>query len=83
MSRKNSETRRPLVRISLLDTAQFRARRSGPCSPFEQLESLSAIGLWERRVCDRLVLLLSERRQRLDARGAARGQVGRERGDGA
>jgi AraC family transcriptional regulator len=28
-------------------------------------------------------LLLSERGQRLDARGAARGQVGRERGDGA
>ena len=26
---------------------------------------------------------MSERRQRLDARGAARGQVGRERGDGA
>src|SRR4051794_21265106 len=38
--------------------------------------------LWERRACDRLVLLLSERRQRLDARGAARGQVGRERSDG-
>jgi hypothetical protein len=37
----------------------------------------------ERLACDRLVLLLSERRQRLDARGAARGQVGRERGDGA
>jgi len=32
---------------------------------------------------ERLVLLLSECRQRLDARAAARRQVGRERGDGA
>lgn len=32
----------------------------------------NALGMWARRVCDRAVLLMSERRQRLDARGAAR-----------
>jgi hypothetical protein len=36
-----------------------------------------------RRVCYRSALLLSERRQWLDARCAARSRVGREHGDGA